>query len=434
MLVTSLEMPAAQVGEEMYDWCRHLWPMPRSLTGPGVRQTLDFLGELLPGLRRSSVPSGTSVGDWMIPDEWAIRAAWIDDMEGHRIVDFVDNNLHVVGYSVPVDTVMSAESLRDHLHWLPDQPNAVPYITSYYERTWGFCVTAEQFHRLQTGEFRVVIDSSLTPGVLDFADLVLPGRTPREVMFSTYVCHPSLANNELSGPVVTAALARWVASLPDRTYTYRFIFAPETIGAITYLHRHLEELRSCVDAGWVVTCVGDDRAYSYLPSRGGSSLADRISERVIARLDADVDRYPWSSRGSDERQWCAPGVDLPVCSLMRSKYGTYPEYHTSADDLNLVTPSGLQGGLEILARCVLELEGNRRPRVTTVGEPHMSSRNLYPTLSSIGSATGVRSMMDVLSHSDGTSDACDVAGRCGLTVEQVDEIWDVLSEYDLVRW
>jgi len=434
MLVTSLEMPATQVGAEMHDWCRHLWRMPRSLTGPGVRQTLDFLGELLPDLRKSSVPTGTSVGDWTVPDEWSIRGAWIEDMEGHRIVDFDDNNLHVVGYSVPVDTVMSAETLGSHLHWLPDQPNAIPYVTSYYERTWGFCVTGEQFQRLQNGEFRVVIDSSLTPGVLDFADLVVPGRTRREVMFSTYICHPSLANNELSGPVVTAALARWVASLPDRTYTYRFIFAPETIGAITYLHHHLEELRSGVDAGWVVTCVGDDRAYSYLPSRGGSCLADRISERVIAQLDSDVDRYPWNSRGSDERQWCSPGVDLPVCSLMRSKYGTYPEYHTSADDLNLVTPSGLYGGLEILANCVSELEAHRRPRITTLGEPHMSSRDLYPTLSSIGSATGVRSMMDVLSHSDGVSDARDVADRCGLTVTQVDEIWDVLSEHDLVRW
>ena len=434
MLVTSLEMPATRVGAEMHDWCRHLWRMPRSLTGPGVRQTLDFLGELLPDLRKSSVLTGTSVGDWTIPDEWSIRGAWIEDMEGHRIVDFDDNNLHVVGYSVPVDTVMSAETLGSHLHWLPDKPHAIPYVTSYYERTWGFCVNGDQFGRLQDGDFRVVIDSSLTPGSLDFADLIVPGRTEREIMFSTYICHPSLANNELSGPVVTAALARWVTSLPDRTYTYRFIFAPETIGAITYLDRHLAELRSGVDAGWVVTCVGDDRAYSYLPSRGGSCLADTISERVIAQLPGKVDRYPWTSRGSDERQWCAPGVDLPVCSLMRSKYGTYPEYHNSADDLSLVTPSGLYGGLQMLAQCVSELETHRRPRATTIGEPHMSPRNLYPTVSSLGSTRAVRSLMDVLSLSDGVSDADDVADRCGLTVAQVEEIWDMLAEHDLVRW
>ena len=407
----------------MHGWAQDLFPITRSLTGDGVRKTLHYLRNLVPQLDIHEIPSGTSVLDWTVPDEWRIDDAFIADATGKRLVDFRANNLHVVGYSEPVDRTMTRDELEPHLHSLPQQPNAIPYVTAYYARTWGFCLSELQRSSLGTGPFTVSIRSTLSPGHLTFADAVIPGKSSREVLFSTYICHPSMGNNELSGPVVTAALARYVAAIPNRKYTYRFVLVPETIGAIAYLAKYGDHLRQKVVAGWQVTCIGDERTYSFLPSRNGKTLPDRISRRVLRDITPEFHEYTFLDRGSDERQWCSPGLDLPVCSIMRSKYGTYPEYHTSLDDLTLITPVGLSGGFNALRACVDDLETTPRWRAGTGGEPQLGRRGLYPNVSRKGSADGVKSMMDILAYCDGTHT---VKELCELTQVQPSEAQDIL--------
>jgi aminopeptidase-like protein len=397
-----------------------------------VRSTLHYLQRLLPELEMHEVASGTHALDWTVPDEWNIRDAYVADLDGNRLVDFRTSNLHVVGYSEPVDAVMERHELEPHLHSLADQPDAIPYVTAYYTRTWGFCLAQLHRDQLGSGPFRVVIDSTLAAGSLTYADLVIRGETEEEVLLSTYVCHPSMANNELSGPVVTVALGRWLSSLPRRRYTYRLVFAPETIGAIVYLARHLDHLRRRVRAGWVVTCIGDDRAYSYVPSRLGATLADRVSRSVLDASVPDWVEYSFLDRGSDERQWCSPGADLPVCSVMRSKYGTYPEYHTSLDGLDVVTPAGLQGGLDVLRRCIELIESNRRWRAATPGEPQLGPRGLYPTTSFKGSATDVRTMMNVLAYCDGDHDVIRLAERTGADTTTIVGILEPLARAGVI--
>ena len=271
-------------GKTLYKWATDLFPICRSLSGNGVTETLAFIKELVPQLQVHQINSGTEVFDWKVPQEWNIRDAYILDESGKKIVDFKENNLHVVGYSEPVDMYLTLEELQAHIHSIPEQPNAIPYITSYYSRTWGFCMTDEQRQSLSPGRYRVVIDSELKDGVLNYADVVLKGASQKEVLVSTYVCHPSMGNNEVSGPVVATALARWISSIENRYFTYRFVFIPETIGSIIYLNEHLAHLRENVVAGFNVSCVGDNLGYSFMPSRAEDSLADRAARHTIGKI------------------------------------------------------------------------------------------------------------------------------------------------------
>ncbi|MBU4118737.1 MAG: DUF4910 domain-containing protein [Proteobacteria bacterium] len=416
-----------------YELAKRLFPICRSITGHGVRETLAILGEQLPGLEVHDVVSGTQVFDWTVPDEWEIRDGYIEDASGRRIVDFKAHNLHVVGYSEAVDQWLDLEELNKHLYSIPDQPDAIPYITSYYSRRWGFCLSHRQREKLKPGKYRAVIDSELKSGCLNYAHLILPGETDREVLLSTYICHPSMANNELSGPVVVTALARWLMSLQNRRYTYRIVFIPETIGSIVYLGRYMDQLKRNVVAGFNVTCIGDDRTYSYLPSRAGDTLADKVALHVLKHVDPNFKRYSWLDRGGDERQYCAPGIDLPVSSIMRSKYGEYPEYHTSLDNFDLVTPHGLEGGFNVMQQAINVIEKNIRLKVTVFGEPQLGKRGLYPTLSTKNSSAKVSAMMNMISYCDGKRTLLDIAEIIGEPVLNLVDIAEPLILNGLIE-
>lgn len=420
----------AAMGQQAHDLARKLWPINRSLTGDGVRETLSKLAEDLPGLTAHSVPSGSAAFDWIVPKEWCVRQAYLITPSGDRICDFAVNNLHLVGYSQGTMTTLPLTELQAHLHSLPDQPDAIPYVTSYYGENWGFCLTHRQRETLEDGDYQVVIDADHFDGELTYADLVLPGESDEEVMFSTYICHPSMANNELSGPVVAHALAKLMQEQTTRRYTYRFVFVPETIGALVYLSRNLDHMKAKTKAGFVLTCVGDERARSYLPSRAGDTLADRVA--LTALRDIPHDRYSFLDRGSDERQYCAPGIDLPVCSVMNSKYGTFSEYHTSLDDLEFVTATGLSHAIATHRQMIGILEANTYPRITVLGEPQLGRRGLYSNLSKVGSADGMRNMLNLIAYADGKSDLIDLARQIDAPFDEVARLAYTLANHDLM--
>jgi aminopeptidase-like protein len=420
-MASTSSLARATAGDDMHAFAAKLFPICRSITGNGVRETLAIIKrDIISDLAIHEVPSGTKCFDWEVPDEWNIRDAWLKGPAGDNVANFRDNNLHVVGYSVPIDERMPLARLRPHLHSNPEMPDAIPYVTSYYERRWGFCLRHAERSRLVDGEYHAFIDSTLEPGHLTYADLLIPGQSDREVLISTYVCHPSMANNELSGPVVAAFLARWIAGLPSRRLSYRFVFAPETIGAIVYLSRNLEHLKRHTVAGFNLTCIGDDRGYSYVSTRNGATLADRTVQHVMTHVAPAHIKYGWMDRGSDERQYGWPGVDLPVVAVMRSKFGAYPEYHTSLDDLSVVTPTGLAGGLAVLQRCIEALEANVVYRTPFLCEPQIGRRGLYRTLGVGSTGEAAQMRLDIMSCADGEHDLLQIADAIGRPV------WDLL--------
>lgn len=420
-------------GLEIHSLAQQLWSINRSLTGDGVRETLKIFQHHCPELTIHEVPTGTKVYDWTIPREWRVREAWLRKPDGTKICSFDANNLHLVGYSVPISTHMSLVELQPHLYSLPDQPNAIPYVTSYYREAWGFCLSQDERDALEDGEYEVHIDSELFDGSLSYGELLIPGEKEEEIFLSTYICHPSMANNELSGPVVSISLAKWLKSIPNRRYSYRIVFIPETIGSITYISKNLEVLSARVVGGFNVTCIGDNRSYSYLPSRRGNTESDLIALHVLKNIDPDFAKYTWGNRGSDERQYCAPHVNLPIASIMRTKYGMYSEYHTSLDNLtDVVTPEGLEGGFNALRRAIELFERNLYPSATVLCEPQMGKRGLYPTISVKGSARDMRFMMNVLSWSDGSLSVREIADLCGCPAWDVYPVIDTLSEHGLI--
>lgn len=400
-------------GEEILAFAKAIFPITRSITGEGVRETLRAIKAILPAMEIHEVPTGTKCFDWTVPQEWQISEAYIEDPAGRRIVDMKNHNLHVVSYSTPVDQVLDLDELQNHLHSLPNMPNAIPYVTSYYDDRWGFCLTHEQRESLKPGRYRAVIRSKKFDGVLNYGELLLKGAKKAEIFLSTYVCHPSMANNEISGPSVVTYIARWLATL-DRRYSYRIIFIPETIGSICYLSRNLKDMKSRVHAGFNVSCIGDDRSYSIIESRTTDTVADRVAKHVLKHRGAKTTIHTFLERGSDERQYCSPGVDLPVVGLSRTRFFSYPEYHTSLDDFAVVTAPGLKGGFDFVKACLEVLEGNATFIATQLCEPQLGRRGLYPTLGARGIESSVDDMLNVLAYSDGNTDLLKIADICGI--------------------
>jgi aminopeptidase-like protein len=415
----------------MHELVRRLYPICRSLTGDGVRETLAILSERIP-LEVREVPTGTPVLDWTVPKEWNVRDAYIKDRSGKRVVDFRESNLHVVGYSVPVQKRMSLEELRPHLFSLPEHQDWIPYRTSYYEERWGFCLPHRQLEALVDDDYEVCIDSTLEDGHLTYGELCLPGDSDEEVLLYAHVCHPSLCNDNLSSLAVASRAAEWLAAVPHR-YTYRIVFAPGTIGAITWLAMN-EDCVSRIKHGLVLACFGDPGGFTYKQSRRGDAQVDRAARHVLEHIDAAHEVRPFTPYGYDERQFCSPGFDLPVGCLMRTPHGEFPEYHTSADDLSLVTPSALADSFSGLVGILDVLERNRTFRnLSPKGEPQLGRRGLY---GSIGGAADSRSrelaLLWVLNLSDGHHSLLDIAERSGLRFDAINRAAEALVEHDLL--
>ncbi len=425
------DLDISEVGQEMYKLIKRLYSIYRSITGNGVRETLNIIKKSIPNLEIHEISTGIKVFDWTVPKEYNINDAYVMDEDGNKIIDFKKNNLHVVGYSVPVNKTVNLSQLQEHLYSLPDQPDAIPYLTSYYEERWGFCITHKEREKLKDGRYRVFIDSELKNGSLTYGELIILGETEKEIFLSTYVCHPSMANNELSGPVVTTFLAKWILSKPRR-YTYRIIFIPETIGSITYLSKNIEVMKKNIIAGFNVSCVGDNRVYSYLPTRNGNTYTDKIALNILSFKHPDFIKYSFLDRGSDERQYNAPGVDLPVCCVMRSKYGTYPEYHTSLDNLDFVSPEGLSGSYDVLRECLRLIEENRKYKINCLGEPQLGKRGLYPTISTKSFVNEVKKMMDFIAYADGENDLIDISNKINIPTWELHPIIEKLMKVGLL--
>ncbi len=421
------------IGDEIYQLARKLWPLNRSISGEGVRETLDVISKYIPSINIKSIPSGTKVFDWTVPKEWRVKEAYILDPNGKKICDYSINNLHLVGYSAPFKGNIELEELKKHLHTLPDQPTAIPYVTSYYKSRWGFCLTHDQLNTLENGTYEVVIDTTLFDGKIDYGELIIKGKSDKEIFLSTYICHPSMANNELSGITVVTFLSKWLLEINNPEYSYRIIFIPETIGSIAYLSMNYKEMKKKIIAGFNVSCVGDDRAYSYLPSRSGNTLSDLVAKHILKWIDKNFIEYSWLDRGSDERQYCAPGIDLPIASILRSKYGSYPEYHTSLDNLEkVVTPKGLEGGYWALRKAIKAIERNKRYKASFLCEPQMGKRGLYSTLSTKQSDIKVKLMMDILSFSDGENSLVNIAENLNVPVWSLYDSVDILEKHNLI--
>lgn len=421
--------PAA-IGAAIHALIGELYPICRSITGDGVRQTLARLRQEIP-LELHEVPSGTQAFDWTVPREWNIRDAYVKNSRGERVIDFRRHNLHVVSYSVPVQRTMSLAELRPHLHSLPDQPDLIPYRTSYYQEAWGFCLPHRQLEQMPDDQYEVCIDATLQDGHLTYGECLLPGASSDEVLISCHTCHPSLCNDNLSGLAVSAFLARHLAKVARR-YSYRFLFVPGTIGAITWLSLNEERARS-IRHGLVLTCIGDRGNFTYKKSRRGNAEVDRAMAHVLKHSQQPFKTLDFSPYGYDERQYCSPGFNLAVGCLMRSHHGQFPEYHTSADNPDFVSPAALADSLARILEVVAVLERNRsylnlNPRC----EPQLGKRGLYSGTGGVHIKQLEMAMLWVLNFSDGGFSLLDIAERSGMAFDVIDAAADRLLRHGLL--
>ena len=425
-----------RVGEEVYRLAGDIFPIARSITGKGVLKTFEVLNAFLknnncPEFEIHDIASGTQVFDWNVPKEWEINEAYIENEKGEKIISFADHPLHVVGYSTPVDRWVDLEELKQYIYVQEDVPYAIPYVTSYYKERYGFCMSMQMRDSLPEGKYHMYIDSRLFDGKLTYGDLVIPGSTEKEVLFSSYVCHPHMANNEASGPALICELIKYVCAMKNRKYTYRFVLVPETIGSIVYLSRNLDHLKKNVKAGFVISCVGDNDDYSIVESKYADTYADMVLSNVLDYLP-HYTRYSFLKRGSDERQYNAPGIDMPVVGFSRTKYVTYKYYHTSKDDMSYISPEGFDGSYEVVTKVIDLIENNGHYRLTCLCESQLGKRGLYPTISKRGSYDAVQSLRDFIAYADGKHDLIEMSGIIGIPAYDLIPIKNKLMENDLL--
>jgi aminopeptidase-like protein len=419
--------------ENMMKLCTDLFPLNRSLTGKGNVQTLKYLANYLPNLVIHEFPSGFEAFDWVVPDEWSIDEAFIAELDGTKVIDFKENNLHVVGYSVPVDEIMTFTELTKHIYVHDKLEDAIPYITSYYERRFGFCLSKKQLKALHPDKkYHVVINSRHYPGSLQTGELLIEGSSQKEILLSTYICHPSMANNEISGPVVLTALVDWIYQLPNRYFTYRITFHPETLGALCFIKLRESELRNNVIAAWNFTCMGGPENFTFLPSPYGNSVADKISERVLLESEEQFHVKAYSTRGSDERQFCSPNIGLSMVSIMRSPYGEYKYYHTSKDNLDFISEENLQKSLKIMRKIIEKMEQSKYYKSNLKGEPFLHKYGLYETLNKRQGNFKSRDILNVIQFCDAKNDLDEIADRAGISRDETSKILKLLLNLKLI--
>ena len=429
-LIDSIDFAAA--GHQMYQLVSELYPICRSITGNGVRETLSKIKSIIP-LEVKEVASGTRVFDWKVPKEWNIEDAWVKNSKGDKIIDFKQSNLHVLNYSVPIRKTVDLNELKAHLYTLPDKPEWVPYRTSYYQENWGFCMSHNQFAELKDGAYEVCIDSSLTDGALTFGEFFIKGTNSDEVLISTHICHPSLCNDNLSGIALAAILGHYLSKV-SLYYSYRFLFIPGTIGSITWLSLN-KERASKIKHGLVMACVGDAGHFTYKKTRRGNAEIDRVvaySLKTSAKALKIVDFFPY---GYDERQYCSPGFNLPVGCLMRTPHGQYPEYHTSADNLEFVKPENLARSLAVYADVLNIVEENKKYiNQNPMCEPQLGKRGLYQHIGGHSDSEEFRlALLWTLNLSDGQNSLLDISERSGLDFSLISEAADILVDKDLLK-
>ena len=410
-----IEVNIEQEGNWMYSLAEQLYPICRSITGNGVRQTLSILNDFIP-LDIIEVPSGTKALDWEIPFEWNIRDAWIKNPKGEKIVDFKKHNLHILNYSEPVAKKVNLNELKDHLYTLPGFPEWIPYRTSYYKQQWGFCLSYNQYKKLEDGEYEVFVDSDLQPGSLTYAEFFIPGNCKNEVLISCHICHPSLCNDNLSGIIIAANLAR-LLSKTKPYYSYRFLFVPGTIGSITWLSKNEDKISS-IKHGLVLSLLGDSSAFHYKKSRRGNAEIDQILGYLMKKKK-DSKILEFSPYGYDERQYCSPGFNLPLGSLSRKPFGEFPEYHTSADNLDFISPINLGESLNFLLDIITVLEGNKTfINTNPKGEPQLGKRGLYENVGGQSQSKDYQmALLWILNLSDGNNSLLDIANTSGIEFE-----------------
>ena len=416
-----------------------LFPLNRSLTGKGIKNTLKIIKKEFPKLKIKKIKSGTKVFDWRIPQEWNISDAFIIDKNGNKIIDFKKNNLHVVGYSKPINKTISRDNLLYNLFTIKKQPNAIPYITSYYKKRWGFCLSFNQFKKLknkykQSDKFKVVIKSSFNKkGFLNYGEFFLKGNSSDEILISTYVCHPSMANNELSGPIVSMSLINYFKKFKNLNKSLRFIFIPETIGSIAYIKQNFNKLKSNVIGGYNLSCIGDEKNHSCMMSKYENSPSDEALLEAYKKLKIKKYKiYSFLKRGSDERQFNSPGIDLKITSIFRTKYGEFPEYHTSLDNFKLVTLKGVQGGFNVAKKSIMILMNKIIPKNKILCEPQMGKRGLYPTLSTKEKKSMTKNYMNFLQYADGNNSIEKIANKINLSFKLTKKIFLKLKSKNLV--
>ncbi|EAL5741310.1 aminopeptidase, partial [Campylobacter lari] len=379
-----------------------------------------------------SIASGSKVFDWEVPAEWEINNAYIITPNGEKICDFKQNNLHVLNYSTGIDTELNLASLQKHLYSIEEMPDAIPYVTSYYKRRWGFCIKHEDRVKLKEGKYKVFIDAKHHEnGVLNYADLLIPStqETKDEILISTYLCHPSMANNELSGPVVAVFLVKWLLELKERKYNYRFVFTPETIGSIVYLSKHLKHLQKHTKAGFVLSCIGDDNAYSLIHTPSENTLADKVALHTLKDKN-NFKEFSFLYRGSNERQFCSPLVNLPVVCICRTRFGDYKEYHTSKDDLSFISQTSLENSLQTLKEIIANLEVNEIYQNTVFCEPNLGKRDLYHT---INKKAKKPISANFLAYCDGKNDVLDIASKLNIQAYELKDLIEKLKFHGLIK-